>query len=198
MKAIYFPRGNIIDTVFRAEASPVWHGIEHGLELLKKGIIWRIGDGKNIRIWRDNWLPRNFALKPQQGKTRCRYRRVEQLVDNISGTWNHDLVQKIFYQQDADTILQLNAPERHGTDSVAWQYESNGLFSVKSAYKLAYSLKNNTQSKPGSSATGDNNRTLWNLIWKAPVPNKIKIFGWRTACDNLATEKKQIKKEVGS
>jgi hypothetical protein len=94
MKAIYFPRGNITDTVFRAEASPVWHGIEHGLELLKKGIIWRIGDGKNIRIWRDNWLPRNFALKPQQGKTRCRYRRVEQLVDNISGTWNHDLVQK--------------------------------------------------------------------------------------------------------
>jgi hypothetical protein len=39
MKAIYYPRGNLIDTVFRAEASPVWHGIEHGLELLKKGII---------------------------------------------------------------------------------------------------------------------------------------------------------------
>jgi hypothetical protein len=64
---------------------------------------------------------------------------------------------------------------------------------VKSAYKLAYSLKNNTQSKPGSSTTGDNNITLWNLIWKEPVSNKIKIFGWRTACDNLATKKTNLK-----
>jgi hypothetical protein len=131
MKAIYFPRGNIIDTVFRAEASPMWHGIEHGLELLKKGIIWRIGDGKNIRIWRDNWLPRNFALKPQQGKTRCRYRRVEQLVDNISGTWNHDLVQKIFYHQDADTILQLNALELlHGSTKTMGYYRLRALISL--------------------------------------------------------------------
>jgi hypothetical protein len=189
LKARYFPTSSILEATAAPGISYTWRSILKGVSLLKEGLVWRIGDGKNIRIWRDNWLPRNFALKPQQGKTRCRYRRVEQLVDNISGTWNHDLVQKLFYQQDADTILQLNAPEKHGTDSVAWQYESNGLFSVKSAYKLAYSLKNNTQSKPGSSTTGDNNITLWNLIWKAPVPNKIKKFGWRTACDNLATKK---------
>ena len=36
MKAIYYPRGNLLDAVFGNEALPVWHGIEHGLELLKK------------------------------------------------------------------------------------------------------------------------------------------------------------------
>jgi hypothetical protein len=128
MKAIYYPRGNIIDTVFRAEASPVWHGIELGLELLKKGIVWRIGDGKNIRIWRDNWLPRNLALKAQPGKTNDRHRRVNQLVNESTGTWNTQLIHKIFYPHDANVILQLNAPEASRSDFMAWHYESNGVF----------------------------------------------------------------------
>jgi ribonuclease HI len=34
------------------------------------------------------------------------------------------------------------------------------------------------------------------LIWSAPVPNKVKIFGWRTACDNLATKKNKLKRKL--
>jgi hypothetical protein len=94
MKAIYYPRGNLIDTVFISEASAVWHGIEHGLELLKQGVVWRIGDGKDIRIWRDSWLPRNYALKAQPGKSKGRLRRVSQLVNEGSGTWNSQIIQK--------------------------------------------------------------------------------------------------------
>ena len=45
LKAKYFPNGNILDTVFASDASPVWRAIEFGLELLKKGIIWRVGNG---------------------------------------------------------------------------------------------------------------------------------------------------------
>jgi hypothetical protein len=39
LKARYFPNGRFLDTVFAAEASPAWRGIEHGLELLKKGLF---------------------------------------------------------------------------------------------------------------------------------------------------------------
>jgi hypothetical protein len=35
-----------------------------GLELLKKGIVWRVGDGTKIRIWRDPCLPRPPSYKP--------------------------------------------------------------------------------------------------------------------------------------
>jgi hypothetical protein len=108
MKAIYYPRGNIIDTVFRSEASPVWHDIEHGLELLKEGIVWRIGDGNNIRIWRDNRLPRDMALYAHPRKPINRYRRVSQLADASTGTWNAQLIHKIVYPHDADVILRLN------------------------------------------------------------------------------------------
>jgi hypothetical protein len=43
LKAKYHPRGYLIDTAFSSNSSYTWQSIVHGLELLKKGIIWRVG-----------------------------------------------------------------------------------------------------------------------------------------------------------
>jgi hypothetical protein len=40
LKAKYYPSGELTDTAFVKNPSPGWQGIMHGLELLKKGIIW--------------------------------------------------------------------------------------------------------------------------------------------------------------
>lgn len=38
-----------------------------------------------------------------------------------------------------------------------------------------------------STSTGDGQQTIWDVIWKCPVPQKVRKFGWRAATDNLAT-----------
>jgi hypothetical protein len=48
LKAKYIPNGELVDIVFPSEASPPWRAIEHGLELLKKCIIWRIQSGEKV------------------------------------------------------------------------------------------------------------------------------------------------------
>ena len=60
LKAKYFPRCNLVDTAFCSNASSTWQAVMYGLELLKQGIIWRVGDGSQIRIWRDPWIPREL------------------------------------------------------------------------------------------------------------------------------------------
>ena len=35
-----------------------WRSIVRGIKALRNGIIWRVGDGEQIRIWEDPWLPR--------------------------------------------------------------------------------------------------------------------------------------------
>jgi hypothetical protein len=157
LKSIYYPRGNFLDTVFWQDASPAWRGIEHGLLLLKQGLIWRIGNGEKINGWRDSWLPRIHNMKPRAGKTNTRIRKVSQLLTNDSTSWNVELVRNIFYPEDADWILNTKLPSSHGDDFPAWQMERNGIFSVKSAYKLAYNLNygirwlaGNRSSKDGS------------------------------------------------
>jgi hypothetical protein len=63
LRAKYFPNGELVDTVFPTNASPTWWSIEYGPELLKKGIVWRVGSGAKIQIWRDSWLPRVVQKK---------------------------------------------------------------------------------------------------------------------------------------
>lgn len=54
LKSKYYPHGSLLDTVFSSDTSQVWRGIEFGLELLKEGLIWRVGNGKSIQIKRDH------------------------------------------------------------------------------------------------------------------------------------------------
>jgi hypothetical protein len=39
LRAKYYPNGELNDMVFLANASPSWQGVQHGLELLKKGMF---------------------------------------------------------------------------------------------------------------------------------------------------------------
>lgn len=187
LKSIYYPNGNFTDTVFRGDASPAWRGIEHGLELLKEGMIWRIGNGEKVDIWRDNWLPRDLNLRPRRGLSYSRLRKVKQLFLPGTNDWNEDLIRDMFYLEDADIILGINTPSQPQEDFIAWHYDHTGLFSVKSAYRAAYNIKHGTRWRAGCSSREIDNRPIWKNIWTAAVPNKVRIFGWRVARDNLAT-----------
>jgi hypothetical protein len=196
LKSIYYPRGNFLDTVFRQDASPSWRGIEYGLKLLKEGLISRIGNGENTNIWRTNWLPRDYNLKPREGKTNSRIRKVNQLILPNSNSWNKNLITQVCYPEDASLILSLKLHVQPCEDFIAWHYERNGKFSVKSAYKLAYNIHNGVRWQAGTSEASDNSRSIWKLIWTMHVPTKVRIFGWRTARDNLATNKNKFRRTL--
>jgi hypothetical protein len=72
LKAKYYPSGSLLDTVFIGNGSSTWHAIEHGLQLLKKGTIWRVSNGAKIRAWRDPWIPRDVNYYPRAPQGRCR------------------------------------------------------------------------------------------------------------------------------
>lgn len=39
-----------------SQASPFWKGVVRALQAAQMGIMWHVGDGKNIRFWEDHWL----------------------------------------------------------------------------------------------------------------------------------------------
>ena len=38
-------------------SSHAWKSIMEGRDDIRKGGLWRIGDGRSISFWRDNWIP---------------------------------------------------------------------------------------------------------------------------------------------
>jgi len=53
-----------VDSLLHAKEGPgisyTWRSIVRGLQALKKGLIWRVGDGTRIKIWEDPWYPMVF------------------------------------------------------------------------------------------------------------------------------------------
>jgi ribonuclease HI len=185
LKAKYYPNGELMDTAFIQNPSPGWQGIMHGLELLKKGAIWRIGNGAKVRIWRDNWVPRG-NMKISANVNNSRLRRVSQLINNHDHTWKEDVIRDIFMPHDADAVLRIRLPSYDDEDFISWTLENHGMFTVRSAYNLALDLKNGTP--PNSSSCQNGDRNLWKVIWSTNVPPKVKIFTWKLATNNIAVQ----------
>jgi hypothetical protein len=107
LKAKYFLRGELVDTVFPSDASQSWRGIEHGLNLLKKGIIWRVGDRSKIQIWRDPWVPRPPSLGIKVKKGRARIRWVSQLMVTGRREWDEGVLSSNLLPHDAAEVRKI-------------------------------------------------------------------------------------------
>ena len=123
LKAKYFPNANLLDTAFPINQSPTWKAIVHGLELLKKGVIWRVGSGNSIRLWRDPWIPRGWSFKPTGKRRPNRLKWVAQLIDQNRMEWQTDKVLDLFHAHDAQLILNIRLPAKRGKDFLAWFYD---------------------------------------------------------------------------
>jgi hypothetical protein len=133
LKARYYPSGQLQDIVFTGYASLTWQAIQYGLELLKKGLIWRIGNGSQVRVWRDPWIPRPHSFRPISRQGDCRIRWVADFL-NEHGAWKLDLLQCHFLPVDVIEIIKIRPSPRRLDDVLAWAPMRNGIFTVKSVY----------------------------------------------------------------
>jgi len=51
-----------------------------------KGMIWRVEDGRNLKIWPDPWLPRDCSMKTITPRGANLLTYVEELINPILGT----------------------------------------------------------------------------------------------------------------
>jgi hypothetical protein len=70
--------------------------------------------------------------------------------------------------------LKIRLSNWNEEDFIAWHYEKSGMFSVRSAYKLALQLQQSEQRQEGSSRNPDGSRLIYKDIWSARVPPKVR------------------------
>ena len=57
LKAKYFPENTILAACPTPSISYVWRSILKEMQVIKDGLIWRVGTDETIRIWEDPWVP---------------------------------------------------------------------------------------------------------------------------------------------
>ncbi|XP_073360453.1 uncharacterized protein [Aegilops tauschii subsp. strangulata] len=198
LKGRYFPFTDFWSATAPGSASATWRAILHGRDLLKKGVQWGIGDGRNTYILKDHWIPSTPDLLqplypiPVSATVHC-------LIDEDNGCWNEETVRAFFSDEVANDILQIPINLEGGSDFARWPLTRFGEYTVRSVYNMARTsrfLCDRSASGRGLSSNWSMEERMWKKLWKVQAPNKMKIMLWRLAHDCMPSGEQLQRRQV--
>ena len=120
-KAKYFPFSDILSAKLGYNPSYAWRSIFNSLEVIRRGIRWRVGNGKLIHIWEDKWLPNPTTYKvcspPQDIGD---FPMVSSLIDEETRHWKVEMVKRFFLPFEAESIINIPLRYNLPNDSIIW------------------------------------------------------------------------------
>ena len=119
LKARYFPHSNFIHATIGNNPSYTWWSILATQSIVREGLRWRVGNGRDIRIWEDKWLPTTPTHKV------CTPRsfldpdtRVCELIKPESDSQNSEVIDALFYPYEVEVIKGLPLSSRFQSDKL--------------------------------------------------------------------------------
>ena len=134
-------------------------------KIVTQGMRWQVGNGSNIQVWEDKWVPNSSTYKVVSPRINAfSSLRVSKLINTTNISWNLEPLDQVFLPFEADAIKSIPLSLQLPVDKLIQAESSNGLFNVKSAYKVALELA--TISSSGSSSDDSNLRRFQKRIGK--------------------------------
>ena len=171
LKAKYFPSCDFIHASLGHNPSYTWRSIMVAQELVKEGVMWRMGNRSDVRVLGDRWLPCSSShgvISPQLFLHEDT--RVRELIDTEVKCWKSSVADFIFQLHEAEAIKSIPLSLLFPQDKLVWAETANGKFTIKSAYHLAMRI---------SSSDCSLMRRFWRSLGRLPIPYKVKHFAWR-------------------
>ncbi|XP_017972505.1 PREDICTED: uncharacterized protein LOC18604375 [Theobroma cacao] len=160
--------------------------IKESQQILKKGLVWRVGNGNDIQVLEDSWIPYEtprVAMAYEENVSNSMM--VSELIDARGGKWDEVKVKLCFPLYESNLILSIPLSVRLPVDRQVWVVSKHGQYTVKFGYRLISSLLDD--SEPGCSS--DSFDGFWKEVWKLSIPRKIIFFMWKALKGALPTKK---------
>uniref|UniRef100_A0ACD5WXN0 Uncharacterized protein n=1 Tax=Avena sativa TaxID=4498 RepID=A0ACD5WXN0_AVESA len=141
-----------------------------GCKCSKMGYQWKVGDGKKIKFWEDQWFGDSslaiqywelYMITNEQTITIAEAWDSTQLKITCRRCFNYEMLHKWYEILEVANTLHLNEEE----DTILWNLQPNGIYTVRSLYVVV----NFRCVRP----------EYVHAIWKIKVPPKIHFsFGY--------------------
>jgi hypothetical protein len=93
LRVKYYPDGNLLLAKLKKGSSYTWQSILYGIQCR---CIWRVGDGDQINIWNDAWIPTSPTSKVFTPRGNILLNKVSDLITPYTGTWDEELIRDSF------------------------------------------------------------------------------------------------------
>ena len=107
LKAVYYPESDILVASVGSNPSLIWRSLCDGRDMLKQGLIRRIGNGTTTELWDTNWIPRDFQLRLICPRSNDPPSMVSELICPVTRTWNMQKIKEHLLSMDADVVKQI-------------------------------------------------------------------------------------------
>ncbi|XP_056695811.1 uncharacterized protein [Spinacia oleracea] len=158
------------------QQSQIWRDILKQRDILRKGIRWKIGNGKDINFWLDNWAMKKSLLTALNKSVDIVDTEL-MVADFILPSKEWDLPKLLTFLPLSlvQKIKGIAIPSLDIIDTPIWGPTTSGEFSVKSATWIAHDI-------PDGLA-----RWEYRWIWNLDIPPKIQIFLWQICHNSIPT-----------
>jgi hypothetical protein len=183
VKLKYVKETPICLTPNRIDDFPIWKDLMKVRCIYLKGRDYKVNHGKNVSFWMDNWMgdkplcvsyPILFDLCDNPKCSVFEVKNKEWVITFRERI--HGLIREQWYL----LASQLNALSLgDGKDQPIWKWTGSKNFSVKSVY---------------DQLSKDDLGPSFKRIWKAKVPEKIKIFMWLLEQNAILIKDNMIKR----
>lgn len=186
LRAKYFSKSSLMEAKPGYRPSHAWRSILQGMQLIKQGLRWSVGDGNTIKAWHDPWLSNPPRPARCIGSPLNDSLPVSGLMKPTLNDWDDTKLQEQVHPEDIPLIKKMRLRLVKAPDVPTWIFTKDGQYTVKSGYHQLF--KPNAESSPDNSHIN----ALWKHIWAFNIPPKIKHFWWRVlqnalpVADNLA------------
>jgi hypothetical protein len=194
MKAKYYSESSILEAGVGHVPSFAWRSIYSSRDIVKEGLVWHVGNGSSVQIWKDRWFPKQpmfQILSPSRVLNPDA--KVCELIGENTKWWNTQLLELLFTGEEIKMIQSIPISSTNRSDAIIWRGTVNGIFSVRSAYYIQQDLE--VQTTAGTSNLGCK-REVWRKLWALLVPNVEKHFILRACHDSLQTRENLAKRKV--
>jgi hypothetical protein len=186
LQAKYINAGNIFATTTQG-GSQFWRSLNKIKHYFKLGSRFLVGNGRKTFFWTDRWLGESpLAVRFERLFDICTSKEIT-VAEALPVSATSLQFRRSFGPLELDLwaalVQETSSVELSSTeDSVRWDLEPNGRFSVSSLYHKI----NQGPSLPHEA-----------ILWSAKLPLKIKIFLWQMARGRLPSNE-QINRRHGA
>ncbi|XP_071723005.1 uncharacterized protein [Rutidosis leptorrhynchoides] len=130
----YFKHEHFLEAQVGKNSSDIWRSLCEVRKVLMAGSHWRIGNGHQIRIFRDCWvknLPDGLILG--SASDLMSNHPVNSLIDWRLARLNEDMLRARFPSHIVSAIRSMPLANIHHLDQLIWKHNQNGEYTVKTA-----------------------------------------------------------------